>query len=257
MPPLYLLELALAVAIAVLSPVRGPEGTVQAVDGVHVLAPARERQESWYALEVGRIGPDGRERPEIVGLACLRRSVLPGGPRLEAEFRFARDVRVLLVEEPTPAGRRLVYRELAEHGGRSLLLEELAPGDYSLLEWGGPEKLSGPLGCDGVLAFPLELAEAARVGRVRDGLFEAFDPLAGGPVRLLARTDARSFDPGDPAEEFEVRYERDDGTLAAFYRIRSGQVVEFQLQRGGPRARLATRVEVAEARRRLGIVSPP
>lgn len=255
MPPLYLLEVVLAVAIAVLSPVREPEVPVGSVEGAHVLPSPDERHESWYVLEVARVGADGRERPHVVGLACLRRSVRAGRVRLEAEFRYPdAGSRVLIVEEPCPGGRRLVYRELVDRAGRSVVLEELDGGGYSLLEWGGPEKRSGPLGCNGQISFPLELAEAARVQHVDRESIELFDPLAGRPVRVRAQLVPIA---AEPEPVYEVRYERDDGTLAASYRIRSGRIVEFQWQRGGPRARLAPQDEVAEAERRLRSSSPP
>ncbi len=253
-PVLLLLELALATALAAIGVPAPQPGAPAQEDGTLVLVPPGEQVEDWYVLEVQRVGPDGRPRSEAVGTACLRRSETGAGLRLEAEYRHPQvDARILIVEEPTPGGRRLVYRELVDRAGRSVVLERIGPARWSLLEWGGPRKLRQELDVGGPLALPLELAERARRGRVDDGPLTVYDPLAGRPVTLRARlVDVAT----GPEDVYEVRYERADGTLAASYRIRAGKIVEFSTSRGGPRARLASYSEVSEAERRLRTSGP-
>ena len=152
-----------------------------------------------------------------------------GGLRVELELQYlTRGVTVIHTEQVSPARRRLVFREVREHGGRTLFLEGESGAGLSGYELGGPEAVPRRV-VDGVM--PLFLIEAARTGGALPEEAAVVDPLSASvePLRLLQRQDE-----GEGERFLEAR--RADGSLRWRLRTLAGELRELRFQERGPRA---------------------
>lgn len=191
-----------------------------------------------------------------IGLAVLRRHHQGGRLLLEWDLRFAvpgePDTRVHHVEVLEDGRTRFVWREYRPGSGRTLFIDELAPGQLRSIEWGGRDGLRADLEVPAEARFPLRLVEDLRTGRARAGVLPVYDPLTGGHASLVLETRAASW----AGSSFRVAGRRErtallsrtDGTLAGAYRFEGVELVAFQWQAGGARGR---RIPADAWRRRL------
>lgn len=208
---------------------------------------------------------------KTIGTVEWRRLALSAGYQIECEILFARAARdlpcqrVLHVEELCDKGARLVWREMGEGSGRSMLVEWM-PGGLALrtVEWDKNETLREEIAAPDGAVMPLYLIEILRLGRATTGRYLVFDPLARALVELelltsygdepaentlapvLAAVEPTvSAGTGESAEAGRitgsrlrtVELLRADGSLAGRYRFRAAELVAFQWQEGGPWAR--------------------
>lgn len=198
---------------------------------------------------------DGTD-PVQVGLVCLRRRAIDGGEgggrQLECEWLFRRpsepgeDEHVLHVERDAGPGPALVWREWGARRSRCLTAERSQDGSGLLLvetSRGGIPRETIPAGKD--VTFPLEILERAREGKLADGRCARFEPLSRAIEGLTVTTKT-----GDVRV---VELARDDASSAGRFEFRGSELVAFQWQEGGLRARRVTEEEYA---RRLAAGAP-
>jgi hypothetical protein len=187
--------------------------------------------------------------------------------------------RVVHIERLTDRNARLVWREIASASGRSLLVE-WARDERGLraFEWGRDGARRVTLEAWNGVVLPLYLIELARTGATTQGKYVTFDPLGRRLETVSLRTSysiageaapqaaaGQPFDaiPSDlpwneeelalgteagaplertaPGASRTVEFVRRDGTLVGRYSFRGAELVEFQLQAGGPVARRVSR----------------
>jgi hypothetical protein len=250
--PSGLLALALAATLAAPAGRAGPAGLPARVERFVLEWPAGPR-------------PPGQR---VAGLVEWRLQDVRQGVQIEREIRFAGAAgegagRVLHVERLTESDARLVWREIGTSSGRSLLCEWLRDArGLRVLEWGRDGARRATLEPWNGVAMPLYLIELARVGRATQGSHAVFDPLSRRLERLELRTSyelvaraeraghaadeptaareaAAAPDGAHPAQGAErtVELRRSDGTLAGRFVFLGVELVAFELQEGGPRAR--------------------
>ena len=194
--------------------------------------------------------------PVEVGLVCLRRRAIEGVPeggrQLECEWLFRRpsepgeDEHVLHVERDAGPGPALVWREWGARRSRCLTAERTPDGSGLLLvetSRGGIPRETVPAGRD--VAFPLEIVERAREGKLAKGICARFEPLARAIEGLAVSTT--------PGEVRIVELLREDKSSAGRFEFRGTELVGFTWQEGGLRARRVTEEEYA---RRLAAGAP-
>jgi hypothetical protein len=202
-----------------------------------------------------------------LGAVEWRRMVRQDGVQIECEMLFARAghdapcERILHVEELCEAKSRLVWREIGDASGRSVLAE-WGQGGQSLrtVDWGKVETVREEISASRGAVMPLYLIEMLREGRITSGRQLVFDPLARALSELEILTSYIDASPapcpaGDPAPWASrglararcVELRRSDGTLAGRYRFRGSDLVAFQWQDGGAWARRASAHEHARA----------
>ena len=190
---------------------------------------------------------------------CLPSAWRAGSPRrrrtgsllLEYEISFFDiETKVLLAERLHRDEIKLVWREVRQRGGRTVLLEWSAedPVLRASDTWGGEVRrkvLEHPSG----LLMPLYLLDQVRRGGRFEGPVAVFDPRTGGVEEVVlkigpppARTHAR-VQGDEPSALRCVEQRRRDGVLVARHVFRNDALVAFQWQEGGP---LATRVSAAD-----------
>ena len=197
-------------------------GLVRSLD----LEPASGTWVQHFRLE--RAG--AREDEPPVGLArYIAGPDSEGGLRVELELQYlAGRVTVIHTEQVSPARRRLVFREVREHGGRTLFLEGASGAGFSGYELGGPDVQRREV-ADCVL--PLSIIETARTGGTLPDEADALDPLAASvePLRILQRSEEREGE-----RVLEAR--RADGSLRWRLRVLAGELRELRFQERGPLA---------------------
>lgn len=180
------------------------------------------------------------------------------GLRLETETTlFDVATRVIHTETLLPDERKLVYREVREREGRTVLLESRSPAAGVVAELRVSETMGGvihrrePDATGGVL-LPLYLLENVRSGASFRGEFALFLPLsaevelltldtlllpvADGPPRGGA-VAAGADEEGTTLPPRELRLHRGDGLFAGAYRFEGADLVGFRWQAGGVSAR--------------------
>ncbi len=160
------------------------------------------------------------------------------GRRLELEVLFFDvDTRVIHTEHLRPEERKLVYREVRERGGRTVLLE-WSPED-------GPrstEVVNGvarrrEIGTDQGVLLPLYLVEHARAGVPIEGPFAVFSPLAGDAEVLDIEMRKGAGAASALGAHHELTLHRPGRLQAGRYVFEGERLVRFQWQEGGPVAR--------------------
>ncbi len=187
---------------------------------------------------------------DALPLALLRYVAGPdpaGGVQAELELDYlAAGVRVIQIEQASPALRRLVFRELRERAGRTLFLEGTPEAGFQGYELGGREVVRRVPAQRG--EFPLLLIESARLGLVVPDEMAVLEPLAADfePLQL-----ASSGGPGE--RSFEAR--RSDGSLRWRVSLVGERIREWRFQERGPAARAITGAEseALRARYELGV----
>lgn len=198
-----------------------------------------------WSLLAGDVAPS----QEPAGYLLWRRSEGEDGATLEWDVRFLeRDTRVLEIERPAAAGAALVYRELRPQSGRTLSAEWVEQGSaLRLREWGGPEGLQLRLDdCDGG-RFRLGLLEDLRAAAAPPRAARVFDPLGRRFEHLAVEVEHGPAD-GPRSGARIVRLTREDGSSAGAWLLRGEEVLGFQWQAGGLRAR---RIDAQEYDRRM------
>jgi len=207
----------------------------------------RPRKEA-LAPELSR-GAHGEVRKDgALALVEWRRREAADGWQLELDVWYPlEDVRVMVVECFARAGPSVVWREVSRGAGRTLLGEWSTDGAaLRTIEWGPDGSVRQRLPARDGAVLPLHLVELARIGRVSEGEFEVFDPLA----RALEQEHlSTAWIQGPEGDAFErtVELRRADGSLAGSYRFRGEELIEFRWQDGPDRAR---RIAPAEYHRR-------
>jgi len=157
----------------------------------------------------------------------------------QATTFFDVDTRVIHTESLRPEERRLVYREVRERAGRTVLVEWPLGEELRSADTVGRAVVRREHDFATGAFFPLYLVEAARRGESFEGEFEVFQPLANRLEPLRIRLE-RS------AEGHTLSLWRPDGRLAGRYRFQGDRLVAFQWQAGGPVARAISRERYAE-----------
>jgi hypothetical protein len=188
-----------------------------------------------------------------LGAVEWRRMAREEGMQIECEMLFARAgrgatcQRVLHVEELCRDRSRLVWRELGDASGRSVLAEWGADGEsLHTVDWGKVETLREEISASRGAVMPLYLIEMLREGRITSGRQLVFDPLTRALSELEIRTSyadaAQPPCPAGPTASWAsrglslarcVELRRSDGTLAGRYRFRGCDLIAFQRQEGG------------------------
>lgn len=261
------LGLALLPALA-LGPIRGPAAQgpqLGPTSSEHFLIewvgesphPAAGQRGSVQLREAARAG--------AVGLVVLRRREVDGGWQLEQDVAFPfEEVRLMAVECLDPRSPRLVWREVAPGGGRTIFAEWTAESErLKAVEWGLDGSLRESISTTRGAVMPQYLLELARRGRLVAGRFEVFDPISGeletwsvelSYRRREARSDAGGESPrgaGDYTRRLEFR--REDGSLAGRYDFDGTQLVRFQWQAGSLVARRISPEAYEDTRLRWGL----
>ena len=183
----------------------------------------------------------------LAGYAQWRRRDQPdGSAQLELELLFERGPgggerrRVVHVEHLGPDGPRLVWREIAAEGGRTLSLAPEREGSGWTCEvWERAGSRSIRLDPSAGAALPLYLLELVRSGQLASGACTRFDPLTLALEHLNLTTEhgldeeRADLHPALRTAEFL----RADGTLAGRYAFRGRSLETFQWQEGGALAR--------------------
>ncbi len=194
----------------------------------------------WFRLDRER----GAEEP--VGLVRQIVVVEPGGNyRLEQETLFLdAAVRVLHVETLQPDELTLVWREIGERHGRTVLVEwDLNASSMRCADTEGGEVRRRRIEIEDGALMPLYLLEKLRAGHLSTGRFRCFRPIAG----ALEELELRLLPPSPFWGNARIlEWRRADGGLAGRFAFRGRDLVSFRWQEGGP---LATAIGEDEYRR--------
>lgn len=162
--------------------------------------------------------------------------------RLEQEITFFdADTRVIHTERLHPVTRRLVWREVREGSGRTLLVDWALHGGMRSTETVGGAVVRRDHDVSRGAFLPLYLLDLARERQSFDGVFRVFLPLSRTieDVRLETWTEVGT----GGSDRFVLSIRRPDGTSAGRYVFEGDRLVAFQWQRGGPVAREISRNE--------------
>ena len=204
---------------------------------LHLEAAEHSRAEHFALLlaPVG-LGPDAglaAAAPQVVGVARLFSAQRRAGPAQELELEFFElDTRVHHVERTTLEGPKLVWRELRDGEGRTVLLQRGEDDEgLRMQQWTGAQAaLRSEVGLDGLL-FPLWLLSRERDGTWFEGWLPVFDPLAGA-VEERRPSRARWSLPGGLVVR-RCRWTRRDGTPAGEWWFLGQRLVGLRFQEGG------------------------
>lgn len=160
------------------------------------------------------------------------------GRVLECEWAFLRPQqelwRVRHVEELGASGQKLVWRERAQLSGRTLFLEELAKRDcWQLTVHEREDRHTRSFALERGALMPLYLLELCRSGALVSGIVQVFDPLEASLVQRKIQTRQELAQP----QQRRVDWLREDGSCAFQWCFEGSQLVAFQWNQGGPRAR--------------------
>ncbi len=221
---------------------RGQEKEESAVRAVVLEKPAGTR-ETYFRLD-----RSGAREAEPIGLVRWLSGPAPeieGGWTVENEILFfAGGTRLYHSEHLAPTNRRLVWREVRPHSGRTVRLEWPGDGPPVSFESTGGTVLRKELAPGTQPLFPLALVEFLRSSGA-SGRYSVYQPLGNDFEEL----EASVLDHGS---EREVELRRTNGDLAGRYRFQDGNWVEFQWQEGGTVARPVDRAEYDRLRTRAG-----
>ena len=199
-------------------------------------APAPALRRECFVLEA----PDAAPGAAPLGWAEFLRRESPGGMVLECEYVFARPDRddrwrVKHLEQLDEKGPRLVWREIGTAAGRTLTLERAREGsEWRCQAFERDEALRCAIDTSHGAVFPLYLLELARKGQIGAAEFYLFDPLE---TALVPRRVSTVYSPSEKQRTRAFEILRPDGTLAGRYRFQGVELVGFQAQEGGWRAR--------------------
>jgi len=189
---------------------------------------------------------------EPLGWAEFLRRESTGGMVLECEYVFVRPKsgerwRVKHLEQLDSKGSRLVWREIGTAAGRTLTLERAHEGDeWRCQAFERDEAVRCVIDTSHGAVLPLYTLELARKGQLGAAELYLFDPLE---TALVPRRISTVYAPADHAHARTLELLRRDGTLAGRYVFEGTELVSFQSQEGGWRAR---RIDAAEYVREVG-----
>jgi hypothetical protein len=193
-------------------------------------------------------------RARQLGLVEIRRDSFSGSPQLEVEIDYPfENLQVLAVECLDPRSPRLVWREVSDGAGRTLMAEWTARNEeLRVREWGIDGSLRETKQTRSGAVMPQYLLELIRSGAVTSGSFEVFAPLSHALEHWTLKTSYRRERAAATTYLRQAELRRDDGTLAGRYVYRGEDLLEFQWQEGGAVARRLAPAEFAELRARWG-----
>lgn len=193
-------------------------------------------------LRLDRAGARAGEPPAAL-LRYLAGPDAEGGVRVELELQYLDEpLRVLHTEQANRQRRRLVFRELHEHGGRTLFLEGSPATGYQGHELGTREVVRHAFdSAAGAGELPLLVLESARMGFPLPADLALLEPLSAAfePVRL-------AVDGPGAARVCEVR--RSDGSLRWRVTLSGARIEEWRFQERGPAAHAISPEEHARLR---------
>ena len=165
----------------------------------------------------------------------------PVGLRLETTTTFFDvNTRVIHTEHLRNDERKLVYREVRERGGRTVLLEWNPADELRISETVGTGTRRRRIDSGRGVLLPLYLVDLVRSGASIQGPFDVFGPLAGDvetlelEVRELAATTGDAGPTAAAQQELVLR--REGKLLAGSFVFSDGRLVRFRWQEGGPEA---------------------
>ncbi len=192
---------------------------------------------------------------ELVGFAVLRGSGAGEGRQVELDLRFLeRGTRVLQVERGDAGRTGMTWRELRATDGRTLHVErEAGAAAVSLREWSGPRLVRSEIPAAPGACLPLELLERIRAGGIEAGALSVLDPLSRGFESLDLRLERLPRPDSAPGAELRrAELVREDGTSAGRYLFEGTELLAFQWQEGGLRARRVEREDYLRRWTNLG-----
>jgi hypothetical protein len=207
--------------------------------------PAGLRREC-FVLEA----PEASAAHDPLGWAEFLRHESTGGMVLECEYVFVRQQheerwRVRHIEQLDEKGPRLVWREIGTAAGRTLTLEREREGDgWRCQAFERDETVRCAIDTSHGAVFPLYLLELARKGQIAAAELYLFDPLE---TALAPRQVTTVYAPASAARTRTLELARPDGTLAGRFVFEGTELVAFQFQEGGARARRIDPQEYARA----------
>lgn len=189
-----------------------------------------------FVLEMPGAAPDA----EPLGWAELLRRESAGGMVLECEYVFVRAEHgerwhVKHIEQLDQTGPRLVWREFGTAAGRTLTLERSHEGEeWRCQAFEGEENVRCAIDTSHGAVFPLYLVELARKGQLGAAELYLFDPLE---TALVPRRISTVYQPSSDTRARSLELARPDGTLAGRWTFEGTELVSFQWQEDGLRAR--------------------
>ena len=196
-------------------------------------------------------------RARHIGLVEIRRDRIGGAPQLEVQIDYPfENIQVLAVECLDPRSPRMVWREVSDGAGRTVMAEWTARSEeLRVREWGIDGSLRETKQTRAGAVMPQYLLELIRSGQVTAGGFEVFAPLSHDLERWTLVTSYRRERAAGTTYLRQAELRREDGTLAGRYVFRGEDLVEFQLQEGGAVARRMEAAAFADLRARWGFPS--
>ena len=175
-----------------------------------------------------------------VGWAEFLRRENEHGMVLECEYVFLRPTdgerwRVRHLEQLDERGPRLVWREFGTASGRTLTLERERESDaWHCQAWERSEVVQSSIDTQSGALLPLYLLELARQGHLGASDLYVFDPLESA---LVPRRATSVYQPASGSRTRTLELARRDGTLAGRFVFEQSELVAFEWQEGGARAR--------------------
>ncbi len=145
--------------------------------------------------------------------------------------------RVHHVERITTRGPRLVWREMRERSGRTVMAEWSEDGERLIdIAWNGGDAVRRETTPPAGALLPLFLVDSVRSGGFPSGAFDVFLPTSGSVEELQVRVESL---PGAAVGKGLLSLRRlalcrADGTLAGEYLFAAGELLAFRVQDGGP-----------------------
>lgn len=208
-----------------------PEAPLARDEGVAVVAfeiPDRPgaRREHFELLRGG----------ERIGLARATVGARPSALRAELSFDlWPIRTRVHHVERLGPRGPRLVWREVRERSGRTVLVEWSEDGERLVhVDWSGGDALRRESVPASGAVLPLFLVASVRSGDFPSGRFDVYDAPSGAVEELVVHTRRFALLPGGPPTARRLVLSHVDGTLAGEYLFLGPELIAFRMQEDGP-----------------------
>ena len=169
-----------------------------------------------------------------VGLARWLRADGGGGrTRLEVETWLpGAAARVLHVEVVGGGEQKLVWREVRERAGRTLLAVGDLAGELRIADTVGGEVRRVSIAAPRDAVFPLELLESVRTEAACAGPRALFEPLSG----TVSEVELRLAPLPGPLPLRCARLVRADGTSGGVFLFAGTELILYRLQAGGPLA---------------------
>ncbi len=189
-------------------------------------------------------------RARHIGLVEIRHDSFGGAPQLEVEVDYPfENLQVLAVECLDPRSPRMVWREVSDGAGRTVMAEwSPRSEELRVREWGIDGSLRETKQTRSGAVMPQYLLELIRSGSVTSGSFEVFSPLSHDLERWILECSYRREHAAATTYLRQAELRREDGTLVGRYVYRGQDLIEFQWQEGGAVARRLAPARFAELR---------